>query len=174
MTKMQEIRTLMGMNGAEVARRIGISKQALYNYEKGRREAPYDVLLKMAKLYGVSIEALLGQKESAPAEDSRSAIVERIGRLSDDDLQLLLDFMEALNKTRTAKPADKTATGPVESYDTTMTQIRNLIKDPGKNFQEVLRLLDSLPKTAEGMILAYYLRQTEAERPKKSKSLKSE
>ena len=96
MTKLQEIRTLMGMNGAEVARRIGISKQALYNYEKGRREAPYDVLLKMAKLYGVSLEALLGQKESAPAEDSRSAIVEKISRLSDEQVELLAGVLEAV------------------------------------------------------------------------------
>ena len=59
MTKMEEIRTMMGMSGAEVARRIGVSKQAYYNYEKGDREAGYENLLKIAEVFGVSVDALL-------------------------------------------------------------------------------------------------------------------
>ena len=98
MTKMEEVRTMMGMSGAEVARRIGVSKQAYYNYEKGTREAGYENLLKIAEVLGVSVDALLDRenKKSAPAIASRSAIIEKISRLSDDQLRRLEAELDAL------------------------------------------------------------------------------
>ena len=98
MTKMEEIRTMMGMSGAEVARRIGVSKQAYYNYEKGDREAGYENLLKIAEVFGVSVDALLdrGQEISTPAIASRSAIIEKISRLSDDQLRRLEADLDSL------------------------------------------------------------------------------
>ena len=97
MTKMEEIRTMMGMSGAEVARRIGVSKQAYYNYEKGDREAGYENLLKIAEVFGVSVDALLDrERKSAPADASRSAIIEKISKLSDDQLRRLEADLEAL------------------------------------------------------------------------------
>lgn len=97
MTKMEEIRTMMGMSGAEVARRIGVSKQAYYNYEKGDREAGYENLLKIAEVFGVSVGALLDrERKSAPADASRSAIIEKISKLSDDQLRRLEADLDAL------------------------------------------------------------------------------
>lgn len=95
MTKMEEIRTLMGVSGAEVARRIGVSKQAYYNYEQGRRQAGYENLLKIAEVLGCSVDALLDRNEkSAPADTSRSAIIEKISQLSDDQLRRLAEEID--------------------------------------------------------------------------------
>lgn len=98
MTKMEEMRTLMGMTGAEVARRIGVSKQAYYNYERGLRQAGYENLLKIAEVLGCSVDALLDRepenKKIAPADTSRSAIIEKISRLSDDQLRRLAEEID--------------------------------------------------------------------------------
>ena len=174
MTKLHEIRAMMSMNGAEVARRIGISKQALYNYEKGLRDVPPAVLLKLSKLYGVSIEALLGEKESAPADNSRGAVVERISRLSDDDLQRMLEFLEFLENLERAQAA-----GLAAGYEAGLSQIKNAVIDPNTNF---LDALNALPKN-EGEYLASLFAQVLSDRtdrkpdqrlPEKSKSLKAE
>ncbi len=49
---------------AEAARKIGISKATLSRYENAETEVKASVLLKMADLYGVSLEDLLKKGEN--------------------------------------------------------------------------------------------------------------
>jgi transcriptional regulator with XRE-family HTH domain len=47
---------------SDVAKQLGITRQQVWNYEKGESEPPLKVLMKMADLYGIRVEKLLAQK----------------------------------------------------------------------------------------------------------------
>lgn len=45
----------------QVAEYLHCSQQVYSNYELGQRDVPTEILIKLANLYGVSIDFLLGQ-----------------------------------------------------------------------------------------------------------------
>ena len=53
-----------GMTADAVASRIGVSKQAVYQWESGRFSPRLDKLVQLAELYGVTVDDLL-RKEDA-------------------------------------------------------------------------------------------------------------
>lgn len=62
MTAMRKIRESLGLTQAEAARRLGLSRQAYSNYELGKRQADYEMLLKISEDFRCSVEELLGRK----------------------------------------------------------------------------------------------------------------
>lgn len=61
MTAIRKIREGLGISQAEAARRLGLSRQSYSNYELGKRQADYEILLKMAEEFHVTVEELLGK-----------------------------------------------------------------------------------------------------------------
>ena len=53
------LRRQAGMSQAALARELGCSASAVGMYEQGRREPPADLLVRMARLFGVSTDYLL-------------------------------------------------------------------------------------------------------------------
>lgn len=60
MKALQDLRRSRGYSQQQVADKLGISRQSYSNYELGKREAPYDMLLRLAEFFGVSVDFLLG------------------------------------------------------------------------------------------------------------------
>lgn len=61
-TDLRIIRLAAGYETAEsAANALAIHRETLYAYERGDRPIPSDVLLRMADLYGVSVDAILGR-----------------------------------------------------------------------------------------------------------------
>lgn len=60
MIHFKEQRELAQLSQEELANILGVSQQTISKYENGSREAGYDMLSKMAKLFNVSIDYLLG------------------------------------------------------------------------------------------------------------------
>lgn len=54
------LRKAKGMTQAELARAIGVSQQAVFAYEIGDRRVSVFVLIKLAKVFSISIEELMG------------------------------------------------------------------------------------------------------------------
>lgn len=54
------LRKSRGMTQAELARAIGVSQQAVFAYELGDRRVSVLVLTKIAKVFGVSVEEMVG------------------------------------------------------------------------------------------------------------------
>lgn len=52
---------------SDVAKELGLTRQQIWNYETGASEPPLNVLVKMAHLYGTSVEKLLSQKNLVDA-----------------------------------------------------------------------------------------------------------
>lgn len=60
--RLRDLRKAKGLTQSQVAEIINGSKAMVSSYELGTRYPPYDVLVKLARLYGVSTDYLLGVK----------------------------------------------------------------------------------------------------------------
>lgn len=63
--KLKELRKSKGITAEALCTELGISSGSYRNYERNDRNPPYDVLLKIADYYGVSLDYLFG-REPAP------------------------------------------------------------------------------------------------------------
>lgn len=61
--KLLEQRTLYGYTQRQVAEHLGISQPSYIRYENGSSEPTLENLVRIAELYEVSVDYLLGRKE---------------------------------------------------------------------------------------------------------------
>lgn len=59
--RLVKLRKAKGLTQNDVAGHLGISRGAYANYELGTREPDTDTLIKLAELYGVTVDYLLGR-----------------------------------------------------------------------------------------------------------------
>ena len=76
----RKMRTSMGLNQVEFAKRIGVSKQCVSNWENDNVVPSIDMLCKIADFFGVSTDYLLGRIEKR-AIDVSSLTDEQIAHL---------------------------------------------------------------------------------------------
>lgn len=60
----KELRMQRGLTQVELAALLGVSKSVISSYENGVHLPPYDILVKMSGLFGVSCDYLIGATES--------------------------------------------------------------------------------------------------------------
>ncbi|MFD2614466.1 helix-turn-helix domain-containing protein [Paenibacillus gansuensis] len=58
------LRTNKKLTHQDMADRLGITRQAYGNYESGKREPDYETLQKLADLFNVSLDYLLGRDQA--------------------------------------------------------------------------------------------------------------
>lgn len=58
--RIKELRILNGMSQVDLAARLGISKQSVSNWENDNIQPSIEMLLKLARLFSVSTDYLLG------------------------------------------------------------------------------------------------------------------
>jgi len=56
----------------DMAEKLGITRQAYSNYENGKREPDYDTLEKIADIFKVNIDYLLGRTDDPSLVDSKN------------------------------------------------------------------------------------------------------
>ncbi len=64
MLKLKEIRRTVGLNQAELAACIGVSRSAIAMWESGASQPDLEKLSKLSDVLGVSVERLLGREET--------------------------------------------------------------------------------------------------------------
>lgn len=57
-TRLKASRTASGIDPRVVARRLGVTRTAVYNWEAGRSKVPFDVIVALAEIYGVKLDDL--------------------------------------------------------------------------------------------------------------------
>ena len=67
--RLKELRQNRGKTQRAVANAIGVTQQAYANYESGKREPSYDILISLAEYYNVSVEDVLGIADKTPNYD---------------------------------------------------------------------------------------------------------
>lgn len=91
----------LGLSNAEVARRSGLTERTYGNYVLGRTEPNLDVLLNIAKVLGVSVDALLGSTDlPLPPDPFTERLMATARVLSPADLEVVLVQAEAIHALR--------------------------------------------------------------------------
>lgn len=67
--RLRKLRDKYGYTQQDVADRIGIGKSAYRSYENNDRRIPVDALTRVADLYNVSVDELLGNSRSNASEN---------------------------------------------------------------------------------------------------------
>ena len=58
--RIRDMREDHDLSQRELAEKLGMPQQQYYRYEKGYRDFPIDILIRLSDLYGVSVDYLLG------------------------------------------------------------------------------------------------------------------
>ena len=90
--QIESLRRKMGWSQAELARRLHISPSSVGMYEQGRREPSIDILVALAKEFGVTIDYLV-TGHVCPATDSR--IITQAEHIL-EALEHIADFLDVL------------------------------------------------------------------------------
>ena len=92
------LRRERGMTQAELAQRLGVSKSSISMYERGNREPELDLLERMADLFGVSVNTMLGRSEPELV-NSDPALTEYLEQLRDrPELRMLFSVTKNATK----------------------------------------------------------------------------
>ncbi|MDR0396166.1 MAG: helix-turn-helix domain-containing protein, partial [Oscillospiraceae bacterium] len=67
--RLREQRIAHKMKATQVVNIINIPQSTYSLYENGRRRPPIPILRKLARLYGTTIDALVGDEDTAPSLD---------------------------------------------------------------------------------------------------------
>lgn len=87
--RLRQLRTARGLTQAQLSDLLGGSKMMISSYESGSRFPPYPTLVKIANLYGVTIDYLLG------AEKHKTLNTDG---LTDEQLQLMKAMIDELRR----------------------------------------------------------------------------
>ncbi|UVI33697.1 helix-turn-helix domain-containing protein [Paenibacillus spongiae] len=66
--RLRELRLRKSISQEEVARQIGITRSAYSHYEINNRQPVYETLKKLAVLFNVSLDYIIGGEQSAKAD----------------------------------------------------------------------------------------------------------
>ena len=87
---LKKLRQNHNMTQEQLAKKIHMTKGAVSNYELGERTPPPDVLISIAKVFGVSVDYLLGMNDKKRTLD--------VSGLSNDEIQFLNLAVKLLRK----------------------------------------------------------------------------
>lgn len=107
---LQKYRKSLGYTQDRLSRYLNISRQAYSNYELGKRDPDLDLLMKLCKLYKVSLDQLVlgsySSEYSIIREPSSYMLIEDSVSdsqlyVTEDELHLLLDFRDTTPENQT-------------------------------------------------------------------------
>ena len=83
----------------EVANKVGVSKAHVWELEKGRSKNPsFDLVRKLAKHFGVSVEVMTGEVEEPDQKDVQIAQINRgLEALSGRDRDIVQQLIESMS-----------------------------------------------------------------------------
>lgn len=92
--KIKQLRTQRKISQIALAKQLGVSKSVISSYENDIHYPPYDVLLQIARLFGVSTDYLLG------ASGNRSINVDGLTDIQIEAITIIVDELKATNKSK--------------------------------------------------------------------------
>lgn len=108
--QIRQLRLSAGMTQRDLAQRINVGNTTLSQYESGARVPSDEVKIKIASVFGVSVDYLLGassERNSAEKAPYSAAVAQRpveaaiageLGSLSDRQLDRLFGYIQALKE----------------------------------------------------------------------------
>lgn len=91
-TKIKQLRSQRNISQIALAQRLGVSKSVVSSYENSVHLPPYDVLLQMARIFGVSTDYLLG------ASSNRTINVDGLTDTQIEAITMIVNELKSTNK----------------------------------------------------------------------------
>lgn len=119
--QIRQLRLSAGMTQRDLAQRINVGNTTLSQYESGARVPSDEVKIKIASVFGVSVDYLLGassERNSAEKAPYSAAVAQRpveaaiageLGSLSDRQLDRLFGYIQALKELPEGAASQNTA-----------------------------------------------------------------
>ncbi len=102
--QLKQLRTSKKLLQKDVAALLGIDRTTYAKYESGASEPNYETLLKLAEIFGVSTDYILGRDEKKPAPISESELdaelIERLCNLTPEEKAKVDAFVQGLLASR--------------------------------------------------------------------------
>lgn len=112
MNRIRELREKMGLTGSELAQRIGISAQHVYDLERGKRRLNETLIKKLCQVFNVSSDYLLGIDYPEEGEDTDSYVSfrgSRFAKLSPESRKAILQLIDRLYEAERGRKAENGA-----------------------------------------------------------------
>ena len=90
----RELRKQKGLTQIELAKMVNVQQTTVSKWEVGRAVPDYPVLLKLAELYGVSVDYLLGREAITPEERAAGVTATKKENITPIEDELLYVFRE--------------------------------------------------------------------------------
>ena len=101
--RLRNLRENKGYNQEELGSLLGLSTSTIGMYEQGRRQPDNETLLRIAEIFDVSIDYLLGKTEVKKYEqpyddDLEEVLFSKAKDLTDDEKKTILNVINAIKK----------------------------------------------------------------------------
>jgi len=97
--RIAQLRKEQGMTQVQLAEFLVISQQHMASFEKGIRKIPASMLPKLAKLFGISLEMLLGEQDKPSKRGPTPKLlqqVEQVSRLPRAKQKFVMEMLETV------------------------------------------------------------------------------
>lgn len=106
--KLKELRSNLGLTQAELANKLGISRDTYKNYEQERTQMNYEMLIKVADFYDISLDYLCGRQNknlifTDGLTKEKKELIDMIKSLDDDETLIAIGMISRLAN----KPIDE-------------------------------------------------------------------
>lgn len=91
--ELKKLRTEYGMTQAQLAQKLKISASAVGMYEQGRREPDSELLARLAHLFHVSTDQLLGIHTGAQPQQEVNTVIDRFTNILKNQQGLMFNGM---------------------------------------------------------------------------------
>ena len=110
--RLKELRKIKGLYQGDIARILGVTRQAVSQYERGEREPSYEMLEKLADYFNVDMNYLLGKEEHSTyfidpeiaeiadflhKHPEHKTLFEASKKLTKEDIRFVLDMIERMS-----------------------------------------------------------------------------
>jgi transcriptional regulator with XRE-family HTH domain len=93
-------REAAGLTQGQVAKMLTVHRPTISEIEAGRRRVSADELIKLADIYGVSVDWITLERtaESDPADDRIMLAARQLSKMKDEDLDRLMTLIRMLRR----------------------------------------------------------------------------
>lgn len=101
--KLKELRSNLGLTQAELANKLGISRDTYKNYEQERTQMNYEMLIKVADFYDISLDYLCGRQNKNlifvdGLSEGQKKLIELVKKLTPDQTNFALGYFSEMLK----------------------------------------------------------------------------
>lgn len=97
--QIKKFRKARGLSQIELGERLGVTQQVITNWERNLREPTIETLLKIAGIFEITLEHLVGQKMAEIEDQTSRALQKRfelIKKLPPEKQKAFMTFVDAL------------------------------------------------------------------------------